>query len=59
MIEAIEKNKVKGMVGHVLRFWPEYVKVKELIDSGKLGEPLYGFCERLAVAPDWYEEIGD
>jgi len=56
MIEAIKKNKVKGMVGHVLRFWPEYVKVKKLIDSGELGETLYCFCERLAVAPDWYEE---
>ncbi|MGM0366484.1 MAG: Gfo/Idh/MocA family protein [Actinomycetota bacterium] len=55
MIEAVEKNNVKGMVGHVVRFWPEYVKVKELVDSGKLGEPLYGFAERLAVTPDWYE----
>lgn len=55
MIEAINGNKVKGMVGHVLRFWPEYVKVKELVESGKLGQPLYGFCQRLAVTPDWYE----
>ncbi|MDZ7838482.1 MAG: Gfo/Idh/MocA family oxidoreductase [Actinomycetota bacterium] len=55
MIEAINKNKVKGMIGHVLRFWPEYVKVKELVDSGELGQSLYGFCQRLAVTPDWYE----
>ncbi len=55
MIEIVKKNQVKGMVGHVLRFWPEYVKAKELVDSGKLGEPLFGFGERLAVTPDWYE----
>jgi len=55
MIEAVKVNKVKSMVGHVLRFWPEYVKAKELIDSGKLGRPLHGYCERLAVTPDWHE----
>ena len=56
MIEAVKANKVKFMVGHVLRFWPEYVKAKELVDSGKIGKPLYVFCERLAVSPDWFEE---
>lgn len=55
MIEAVKVNKVKSMVGHVLRFWPEYVKAKELVDSGKLGKPIYAFCERLAVPPDWFE----
>ncbi|MFO7928104.1 MAG: Gfo/Idh/MocA family oxidoreductase [Candidatus Humimicrobiaceae bacterium] len=29
MIEAVKKNKVKAMVGHVLRFWPEYVKARD------------------------------
>jgi len=42
MIEAVERNGVKGMVGHVIRFWPEYIKAKEIVDSGKLGKPLYG-----------------
>lgn len=55
MIKIVKRNKVKAMVGHVLRFWPEYVKSKELIDSGELGDPLYAFCERLAVTPDWHE----
>jgi len=56
MIESIEKNRVKGMVGHVLRFWPEYVKTKEVIESGELGEPLHGYCERLATIPDWHQD---
>jgi predicted dehydrogenase len=55
MIRIINKNKVKGMVGHVLRFWPEYIKVKEIIESKSLGKPLHAFCERLAVMPDWHE----
>ena len=56
MIEAVERNKVKAMVGHVLRFWPEYIKIREIVNSGKLGKPLFGFCERILVPPDWYEE---
>jgi len=55
IIEAVKKNNVKAMVGHVMRFWPEYVKAKEIVDSGQLGEPLHAFCERLAVTPDWQE----
>jgi len=55
IIEAAKKNNVKAMVGHVIRFWPEYAKAKEIVDSGQLGEPLHAFCERLAVTPDWHE----
>jgi predicted dehydrogenase len=60
MINVTKKNNVKAMVGHVLRFWPEYVKVKEMIDNKELGTPWYAFCERLAVSPDWrnYDEWG-
>ena len=53
MINAAKQNNVKAMTGHVLRFWPEYVKIKEIIDSGYLGKPLNAFCERLAITPDW------
>ncbi|HHT79109.1 MAG TPA: Gfo/Idh/MocA family oxidoreductase [Actinobacteria bacterium] len=53
MINAAKQNNVKAMTGHVLRFWPEYVKIKEIIDSRYLGRPLNAFCERLAVTPDW------
>ncbi|MDP8217198.1 MAG: Gfo/Idh/MocA family oxidoreductase [Candidatus Theseobacter exili] len=53
MIDVVKKNNVNAMVGHVLRFWPEYVKVKEMIDNKELGEPWHAYCERLAVSPDW------
>ena len=55
MVEVVKKNNIKSMVGHVLRFWPEYVKAKEIVESGALGKPLHAFCERLCVVPDWAE----
>ena len=39
MIKTCQENKVKFMVGHVLRFFPEYRKAKELVDTGKIGKP--------------------
>jgi predicted dehydrogenase len=53
MVDAVKKNNIKGMVGHVLRFWPQYVEAKKIIDSGKLGKPYHAFCERLCVTPAW------
>lgn len=37
MYAAAERNGVKFMVAQVLRFWGEYVFLKDLIDSGKYG----------------------
>jgi predicted dehydrogenase len=28
------------MIGQVLRFWPEYVQIKKIIDQGKIGKPI-------------------
>jgi predicted dehydrogenase len=55
MIKAVKDNGVKAMVGLVLRFWPEYVKIKEYLGTGILGKPLQASCQRLAVTPDWYQ----
>jgi len=55
MVEATKMNKIKSMVGHVLRFWPEYVRAREIVKSGDLGKPLHAFCERLCVVPNWAE----
>jgi len=40
MIEAAEEAGVKLMIAHCLRFWPDYVKVKEVIDKGAIGKPI-------------------
>ena len=27
------------MVAQVIRFWPEYVRIREMLESGRLGRP--------------------
>jgi predicted dehydrogenase len=47
------------MVAQVLRFWPEYVKIKELYDSGVLGDIIHIYAGRLGQMPswgDWYKD---
>jgi len=55
MIQIVRRNGVQAMSGHVLRFWPVYVRTREIIQSGDLGKPLHGYCERLLSLPDWQE----
>lgn len=51
-IEAKEAV-VRIMVMHVVRFWPEYVKIKEMIRSGELGEIKNVYLNRLSSHPTW------
>ncbi|HEY3108352.1 MAG TPA: Gfo/Idh/MocA family oxidoreductase, partial [Chloroflexota bacterium] len=39
------------MVGHVLRFWPEYVALAEVVASGRIGRPLGVNGYRLTSRP--------
>ncbi len=48
-----EKNGVKFMVAQVLRFWPEYVLLKEIYDSKRYGKLLSGTMIRLGGIPKW------
>ena len=41
------------MVAHVLRFWPEYVEVKRIIESGELGRPVAALAARRQPFPAW------
>ncbi len=45
--EMAKKAKVNLMVGHVLLFHPAFLKMKELIDSGMVGEVQYIYSNRL------------
>ncbi|MBI2352270.1 MAG: Gfo/Idh/MocA family oxidoreductase [Deltaproteobacteria bacterium] len=58
MVQTCKDNKVKFMVGHVLRYFPEYRKAKELMDNGKVGRPAVVRCTRGGGFPrasqDWY-----
>ena len=53
MIAICSKAGVKFMIAQVLRFWPEYMKLKEIVDSGTLGRLLSMTCRRLSPAPIW------
>jgi len=46
MIRAAEQNGKVLMVGHILRFTPGYVQIKQAIDSGSLGEPIWAYSRR-------------
>lgn len=41
MIEASEEYGVTLMTAYPVRYWPETVKLKELVDSGEYGEPFH------------------
>ena len=51
--EVAEKNNVKFMVAHVIRFWREYEFVKSVYESGKYGKLIMGKMNRLSAFPRW------
>ncbi len=53
MHETCRRNGVQFMVGHVLRFWGEYVRTKTLLEEGVIGKPLAVEAFRLSVSPAW------
>ena len=49
------------MVGHCLRFWPEYLMLAEMIDSGRFGpvrSAAFGRFSGLPSWSDWFGEVG-
>lgn len=55
MLDAVRKNGVHLYVCQVVRFWPEYVKAKELLENGTLGEFKSYYAARLSQHPAWSE----
>lgn len=53
MIECAKKNNKKLMIGHCLRFWPEYEYLKECVEKGKFGKVLEGYFYRGGGSPKW------
>jgi predicted dehydrogenase len=41
------------MIGHCLRFWPQYVRAHELMMSGEYGRAVYALLHRSSAAPSW------
>lgn len=56
LVELSEKNNVQLMVGHVLLFHSAIRKIKELIDSDKIGQLYYIYSNRLNLGTVRTEE---
>ena len=53
MLAAAEQSGKLLQIGHCIRFWPEYAKAKELIDSGQYGKVRAATFQRLSLTPTW------
>ena len=53
MTEAAKKSGVKMMVAQVVRFWDEYVDIKNRYDAGEFGKIKMAYAARLAQHPTW------
>jgi predicted dehydrogenase len=53
MIAAAKESSKQLLIGHCIRFWPEYVVTKTIIDSGKYGKIQAGHFKRYSSLPTW------
>lgn len=53
IIDEVNKNNLNMMVGHVIRFWPEYIIIKDYIDNNRLGQIKGVYATRLCQMPSW------
>ena len=53
MMKAVNNAGVRFMVAHVIRFWPEYQVIKQILDSGRLGKIQWMSATRLSPPPTW------
>ncbi len=58
MISACEQTNTPLFIAHVLRFFPEFIRAKELVDAGAVGQPVTVRTRRGGPFPhawsDWY-----
>ncbi len=53
LLETEKKTKVKVGVGHVIRFWDEYMWLKEVKENGTYGKLVGAQFQRLSENPFW------
>ncbi len=62
ILRAAYENKAKLFIGHNMRYFPAILKMKEVIDSGLIGEVQCGWCRHFvsyggdAYFKDWHSE---
>ena len=49
MIEAAQRSGKALQIGHCIRFWPEYAKTKEIVESAAYGPVIAATFQRLAA----------
>ncbi|WP_066189701.1 MULTISPECIES: Gfo/Idh/MocA family protein [Gracilibacillus] len=58
MMDECKQQGVHLFVGHVVRFFPEYIQAKKVVDSEKIGQPIMARTTRGGSFPeasnDWY-----
>lgn len=47
LIDLARRKKVKLMVGHLLKYHPAVTYMKNLIENGEIGKPLYMYTQRV------------
>ncbi|MFH1009245.1 MAG: Gfo/Idh/MocA family oxidoreductase [Candidatus Latescibacterota bacterium] len=53
MIAATEKAGMTFMIAQCIRFWPEYMALKRIVDEGSLGKLTSLSCVRRSPTPTW------
>ena len=53
MVKACQENDVRFMAGYMMRFHAHHQHLKEMIDAGDLGQPVFGRAQLTC----WYPEI--
>ncbi|MFB6138993.1 MAG: Gfo/Idh/MocA family protein [Halosimplex sp.] len=53
MADLVAERDATFMVGHLLRFYPQYRRAKELIADGGVGEPAVANATRVGPYPDY------
>jgi len=53
MVAAARRAKRKFLVAQVLRFWPEFAYLKQLVESGEYGTLLAANFKRIISEPTW------
>ena len=53
MIKKSAETGAQVQVGQVIRFWDEYVALKEIIESGKYGKVVNANFRRISPRPNW------
>lgn len=59
MVAAAEKAGKQLLIGHVLPFFPEYAKAREIIAGGQYGKLLGGHFKRVISDPLWLHDFYD